>query len=225
MKDFFCVEMSQGTIKNLMARGHDALADFDTNAKQSLIASPVVGFDETGMRCQKEPCWLHVASNDTVTVYHFDEDRGADAMKRMGILPNFTGRAVHDGLPAYFTFDECRHALCNAHHLRELTFAVEQYEQVWAQNLIGLLCEANDAVNAAKEQNRTTLPKKDLESYSSRYNRILKQGEKELPPSPPRTGKPGRPKHHKVTNLHNRLVAHKEANARLHARLRDPVHE
>jgi transposase len=210
MRDFFGVQMSQGTIKNIMARGHDALASFETNATQLLIASPVVGFDETGMRCQKELCWLHVASNDAVAVYHFDAERGADAMKRMGILPYFTGRAVHDGLAAYLTFDECRHGLCNAHHLRELTFAFEQYEQVWAQNLIALLCKANDAVSAAKGQGRTSLPKKELESYSSSYNRILKQGEKELPPSPARTGKRGRPKHHKVTNLYNRLVAHKE---------------
>jgi transposase len=211
MQDFFRVELSQGTIRNIMARGHDALTDFETNAKQRLIASPVVGFDETGMRCQKDGHWLHAASNDTVTVYHIDQERGSEAMIRMGILPHFTGTAVHDGLPAYFTFNGCLHALCNAHHLRELTYAHEQYEQLWAKDMIGLLCEVNDAINAAKEQNKTRLPKKDIESYSARYDEILQKSEKELPPSPPRTGKRGRPKHHKVTNLRNRLVDHKDA--------------
>jgi transposase len=211
MDDLFAVKISQGTIKNIMSRGHDDLGEFVDDAKQALIVSEVVGFDETGMRRMKKLVWLHAASNDTVTVYHIDPDRGTDAMNRMGILPNFRGTAVHDGLPAYFMYTQCLHGLCNAHHLRELTFALEQYEQHWAGKLIALLVEANNLVNAAKQMNKTALPRQILDDYSSRYTRILANGQKELPVPPPRTGKRGRPKNHKVTNLLHRLLAHKEA--------------
>ncbi len=75
--------------------------------------------------------------------------RGAEAMRALGILPAFRGCAVHDGWKSYFTFDECAHALCNAHHLRELQFVQERYEQTWAEGLSVLLREMHAVVKAA----------------------------------------------------------------------------
>ena len=47
----------------------------------------------------------------------------------IGILPQFSGRSIHDGLLGYKEFS-CRHGLCNAHHLRELTAVEEQQHQL-----------------------------------------------------------------------------------------------
>ena len=44
---------------------------------------------------------------------------------RFGILPAYQGVSVHDGWKPYRTYTDCRHALCNIHHLRELTFLEE----------------------------------------------------------------------------------------------------
>ena len=59
-------------------------------------------------------------------------------MDEMNILPNFKGTSVHDGLSSYAHY-ACKHGLCNAHHLRELLFVVERYEQLWASEMITLL--------------------------------------------------------------------------------------
>jgi len=67
--------------------------------------------------------------------YFIHTNRGQVAMDAMDILPNFGGISVHDGLPSYAHYD-CGHALCNAHHLRELLFMVERYEQLWAEQMI-----------------------------------------------------------------------------------------
>ena len=63
-------------------------------------------------------------------------------MDAFGILPRFKGVAVHDGWVPYKNYD-CTHALCNAHHLRELVFLAETTGQAWTQQMIDLLCAAN----------------------------------------------------------------------------------
>jgi hypothetical protein len=41
-------------------------------------------------------------------------------MTTAGVLPGFTGIAVHDAWAPYDTFTTAVHALCNAHLLRQL---------------------------------------------------------------------------------------------------------
>ena len=60
------------------------------------------------------------------------------AMISKPLLALFTGTLIHDHWKPYFKLG-CLHALCDAHHLRELTFAYEQEEQVWAKNMLDLL--------------------------------------------------------------------------------------
>lgn len=56
-------------------------------------------------------------------------------MDAIGILPNFHGLLCHDHWKPYYKYN-FTHALCNAHHLRELTRAWEQDGQQW-KNLKG----------------------------------------------------------------------------------------
>ncbi len=71
----------------------------------------------------------------------------------MGILPAFSGTAVHDASPSYLSYAGCAHALCNAHVLRGLIFLHEQHHQAWADELTTLLVMAKDLADAAR---RTT---------------------------------------------------------------------
>jgi transposase len=85
--------------------------------------------DETGLRRGGQLAWAHVASTDRLTHYAIHAHRGSEATAAIGILPAFQGVSVHDGFASYRAYTACRPALCNVHHLRELTFLEEEYQQ------------------------------------------------------------------------------------------------
>jgi transposase len=176
-----------------------------------LTQAEVVHFDETGMRVDGQTQWVHSAGTDYLTYYDLHEKRGHEAMSDIGILPNFAGRAVHDHWPSYQTFTECEHAFCNAHHLRELQFIIEQYEQAWAADMAQLLRDGKAEV-AERAAMADTLPPERLAAYAQRYDAILRQGfEANPPPDPPPAKQRGRPKQSPPKNLLDRLDKHKPA--------------
>jgi transposase len=177
--------------------------------KEQLIAADVAHFDESGLRVEGQLHWLHVASTDHLTQYDVHRKRGQDGMKAAGILSKFKGRAVHDHWQSYFTFTNCQHALCNAHHLRELQFVVDQYEQVWAQEMMQLLLDIKAEVEAALPK-QMSLPPERLAHFEQRYDQLIAQGlAANPPPTVPPPKKRGRKKQSPPKNLLDRLQQHK----------------
>jgi transposase len=177
--------------------------------KQQLIASEVAHFDESGLRVEGQLNWLHVASTDLLTYYGVHAKRGQEGMTAIGILPEFKDQAVHDHWPSYFTFDHCQHVLCNAHHLRELQFMVDQYEQSWAQEMTQLLLDIKAEVDAAPPAHMS-LPPDRLACFEQRYDELIAQGLLANPPPPdPPPKKRGRKKQSPPKNLLDRLQQRK----------------
>lgn len=177
--------------------------------KEQIKATDVVHFDESGMRVEGRLNWLHVAGTDHLTYYIVHPKRGQEAMRDMGILPDFQGRAVHDHWQSYMQFDTCQHAFCNAHHLRELQFIVDQYDQSWAQDMIRLLLDIKAEVEAAPPD-WVALPPDRIAHYERLYDDLLQQGfEANPPPEHPPPKKRGRKKQSPPKNLLDRLHKHK----------------
>ena len=80
--------------------------------------------DETGININSVRRWLHCTSNAQCTYFFPHEKRGSEAMDEIGILFLFKGVLCHDHWKPYLKY-VCLHALCNAHHLRELERAWE----------------------------------------------------------------------------------------------------
>ena len=103
--------------------------------KGMLREAEVLHVDESGLRVTRKLHWLHVACTERLTSYEVHAKRGHEAMEDAGILGAFHGTAVHDHWKPYWQYDACTHALCNAHHLRELRFIAQQYQQSWANDM------------------------------------------------------------------------------------------
>ena len=136
------------------------------------------------MRVKGQLFWLHVACTRGLTYYFIHPKRGTAAMDEMDILPHFQGISVHDGFTSYAQYD-CEHSACNAHHLRDLIFILERYQQPWAQEMMDLLLEGKHQVEAAMATEQTTLTPQVLTELEARYQAILEQGLEANPPPPP----------------------------------------
>ncbi len=213
LQEVFGVEVCEGTLYNSRDQCVQTLDLLSDSILEALVASPVVHFDETGMRVNGQLWWLHVAATSGLTYYFIHPKRGQAAMNQMGILPTFSGKAVHDGLKSYADYG-CDHFLCNAHHLRELQFMFEHHSQVWAFQMSLLLMSIYRQVQVAKEKGQQALPPEQLKDFTARYQDILEQGFKLNPavrPPPDAPKKRGRPKQTTARNFLQRLSQHQES--------------
>lgn len=202
--------IAAGTISAAITECAHGLEAPEEQIKQALTLAPVVHFDETGLYVAGRREWVHVAGTPWLTHYGPHAKRGAEATQEIGILPAFTGRALHDAWSPYFTY-ACAHGLCNAHHLRARTFVHEQLGQGWAREMKDLLLEIKHAVAQASEGSAGTLPRAQRRRFDQTYDHLIATGLPlpANPPSPP-GGKRGRPKQNKAKNLLDRLWQRKD---------------
>lgn len=209
--DLFGCGISEGALANILASCAEQLKDPLLSIKEHIEQASVAHFDESGSRVESKLWWLHSASTAHATYYDIHRKRGSEAIDQIGILPDYTGRAIHDFWKPYFGYS-CLHGLCNAHHLRELTFVQEQHQQDWADHMIDCLLEIKDAVDQAR-QTTNHLGKEQIKAFEAHYQKVLDEGygQNPLPPLSPDTEKKrGRRKKSKPRNLLERLDGHRK---------------
>jgi len=222
-EDVFGQRVSEGVVLEAVSKVADHVKPSNEVIKQKLIDAEVVHFDESGLRVEKKGQWLHVASTPELSYYEVHPKRGCEAMDAIGILPCFHGIAVHDHWKSYFRYTQCEHSLCNAHHLRELRFIEESYEQNWAKDMGCLLRELNKEVKQVRFQ-REHLEDEKLKEFESRYDKIIEEGKLANPPPEENTlpKKRGKPKQSPPKNLLDRLEEKKTETLRFMQDFRVP---
>lgn len=178
--DVFSQDISAATIASATEIGYTKLESSENHIKQQLINEKSLHVDETGFRVSKSLFWLHVASTNRLTFYASHKKRGSEAANEIDLLPKFNGILIHDHLKAYFQYAK-QHSLCNAHHLRELTFVQENYKHKWAKEIEILLLNIKQAVELHYADTGNALSEKKLKRYRNRYMNILRRGDVECP--------------------------------------------
>ncbi len=145
MADLFGVKLVTATIARISQDCAHRFMGFADAVRNHVAAAPVKHMDETGFRIGGKTQWLHIASTVWLTFYRVSTKRGS-------LLPKVTGIVVHDHWKPYYTMTGVLHALCNAHHLRELKALVEIEKEDWARKMQRLLRRACHATNLARER-------------------------------------------------------------------------
>lgn len=209
----FGCEVCEATLYNARQACYEGLESVESSIKAQIQKTEVGHFDETGIRVNGKLMWLHVACTNGLTFYFIHNKRGKIAMDEMDILPQFKGTAVHDGLASYKGYN-AKHSLCNAHHLRELRFVVERYEQPWANAMMTLLIDIKTEVEAVQAQGKTALEPEQKTIFEQRYAALIDEGLQANPPPLPNENIPkprGRPKQSPPKNLLDRLDTQRTA--------------
>jgi len=173
VNDLFGVKISQGTVVSAGLDAYEKLAGAESRTKAEIIGSDVVNFDETGMRSEGKTQWLHSAGTQSATYYEIHEKRGHVAMDEIGILPVFTGTAIHDHLKSYYHYDKCAHGECNQHHLRALEYLHEDLGEAWAYDMKCLLLRIKTHVDLCKLFGADRLEQEDIDEYERSYRAVL----------------------------------------------------
>jgi len=209
--DIFGQPVSEQTIQRAETAASDNLEPFEAKVKTLLPCADILNGDETGLRVQGKLHWVHGLGSKLLTWYGLHARKGSEAIEHFGILTRFYGRLIHDCLASYFDLP-CRHGLCNAHILRELTFLFENLNQDWAGKMRQLLLDMNARVDELKALGRARLSHAERASWFKRYEGLLAQGyAANPPPTPPPVRRRGRPKKTKALNLLDRMQRHKKA--------------
>ena len=173
--DVLSMPVSVGAIKAMVAEAGGGLGLFLDVVADLLKDAPAVHFDETGGRVEGSLHWIHVASSSLYTLLSCHKRRGRAAMDDVGVIAKMTGVAVHDGWKPYRSYDVV-HALCNAHHIRELAGVVEHFDQDWADEMIDLLLDAKEATESAMAKGHKHLDATTLHSIRVRYGQLVSKG-------------------------------------------------
>lgn len=182
------VTASTGWLAGLPTKAAGRLGGFTAQVRMLLTRAAVVHFDETGVRVGGRLRWLHVACTPFGTLYHLDDRRGGTAVDAHGVLAALKAPqvAVHDGWTTYFTaaYAHVEHALCNAHHLRELDGWAESdpTRHAFAATLAALLREGHRTVEAARAGGADHLPPGVLGGLLARWNTAIADGYAANPP-------------------------------------------
>ena len=173
------VNISDGTVVNIV---HELASKLDATIdaiKARLISGGALGVDETGLYVNGGQAWLQIfAGNDSV-LFGRNDKRSGFCHEGADLIEMFTGILVHDHLSSYYRYKHLSHAECNTHALRYLTAVIEILKHNWAKDMAALLRDANERRNVRIAAGMHSLSDGEAESVRKQYMAILDTGDAE----------------------------------------------
>jgi transposase len=168
-------QVSEATVLNWVAEAAKRLEPWREQVKTLLVAGALQHADETGIRIKGLLHWVHVNATRWLTLYSWHRKRGKEALKAIGIWPQFEGRVMHDRWASYEQYP-CAHSWCAAHLLRDCVSVAEQEKQPWAQQMFDHLLTMAKAAEQWRDQGVKAVPKEVRDRLLAEYFAIVASG-------------------------------------------------
>lgn len=171
-KEVFLLKISQTSLCNFNKTWYENLESFENKLKETLIKEKLLHADETWVRVNWKTNWIHVNSNENFTYLFHHKSRWRKAIEEMWILNNFIWNCITDWLPIYVAYNFF-HYLCNVHHLRELTWVIENEGKKWAKQFLTFLMKYKKLKDELILKWMISFEKGILEDIHIQHNEIL----------------------------------------------------
>jgi transposase len=182
LSDWLGCKISVGTVHSIIKECAEKSEPHVEGIKANLKKSGVIRCDETGVRIGGKTGWFHIVSDAENVIYTASAKRGKEGSDESGILENYTGTIVHDCWQPYFRYNQCAHALCNAHILRELKGILQNNpEQTWSRDLTNLLLEMKSVKERYETRDKTELSKYCKDKFNNKYSEIIEAAKAQNP--------------------------------------------
>jgi transposase len=170
LREVFGLTPSEGSLVSWVNQAKRNAQPVIDRIREHIMSSAVVGFDESGLYCNKRLDWAWIAQTVYYTLLFRADGRGSKVLAdRFGdSLERMT--AVTDRHSAYFALHFLNHQVCLAHLLRELQYLSElNTGQDWSRKVSSLFREAIHERNANPNAVIDKVP------WTERLDRLLKQ--------------------------------------------------
>jgi transposase len=170
-RDIFNLPMSEGTIFNVAGHCHEKLLSFEKLAGKALINSKVNHSDETPINVNKKKNYLHVLSNEYITLIKAHTSRGFEAIDSIGLLKKFKGFLVSDFFSMYYSLP-AKNVACHSHLQRELTYLIEEFKIKWAKKIKKFFLKANKEIKKYRKK-RIPIPHNEQVRYKKEFDLLI----------------------------------------------------
>lgn len=169
MSDLLGLDISEGALVNILGDSKNAFAQQMSLIRAKLLCGSILQSDETGMRVGKKTWWAWVFHHDKECCFVIRPSRGKDVVEEFlgGYRPEFW---VSDRLAAQMGWATKEHQVCLAHLLRDVQYAIDAGDNIFAPLVANLLRRAC-AIGRRREQ----LADATLRSYAVKLDNRLSE--------------------------------------------------
>jgi transposase len=139
----FGINISQGSIANLLSQSKDYLLPIYDQIKTRMVDSKVVGGDETGMSINGKKAWMFGFQTSRLTYLKASKTRGFSTIEETFERGFPNSIYVSDCLPMQLKIEAKKHQICLAHLMREINGFIEGHkDNRWSPKIKALFKDA-----------------------------------------------------------------------------------
>ena len=141
LSDILGLEISEGALVNMLEAAREAFAAQINHIRARLLSGTILQSDETGLRVGKRNWWLWVFHHDDSAIFVIEPSRGKCVVEGFlgAFRPDFW---VSDRYSGQMGWAKKGNQVCLAHLIRDVQYAIDSGDGIFAPGLHHLLCRA-----------------------------------------------------------------------------------
>lgn len=141
LSDILGLEISEGALVNMLEAAREAFAAQINHIRARLLSGTILQSDETGLRVGKKNWWLWVFHHDDSAIFVIEPSRGKCVVEGFlgAFRPDFW---VSDRYAGQMGWAKKGNQVCLAHLIRDVQYAIDSGDGIFAPGLHHLLCRA-----------------------------------------------------------------------------------